>query len=157
MPHDIFGNLIHGEDVLAMLESIASQNRLDAHQVGLARILRFRQNHQLLHAALEYAGAIETSSDILIAEALNVLVAPELPVSIRVAAAGALGHLISQRPPAMDSDFDLDKVLEAMAHVLARSESRMLKKALFQALGLARRRKSRNHPQSLLQMKKAGA
>jgi hypothetical protein len=154
--HDIFGNLSRKDEVLAALEEIVSQNRLDEHQIGLARILRFRENHALLHAALECAIKIKRSSDILIAEALNVLVAQDLPVSIRSLAAGALGHLIYHRPTKADSDFDLDMVMESMTHVLHKSESPTLKKALFKAIGLANSRRPRNGYKSPLQMKRAG-
>lgn len=153
--HDNFGNLSRKDEVLAMLEGIASQSRLDEHQIGLARILRFRQDHGLLHAALEYATKIERSSDILIAEALNVLVAQDLPVSIRALAAGALGHLIYRRPAKADSDFDLDMVMESMTHVLRKSESPAIKKALFKAIGLARGRKSPNGDKSPFQITQA--
>jgi len=154
-PQDIFGNLGDKDEVLAMLEEIASQNRLDEYQIGLARILRSRQDPGLLHTTLEYATKIERSSDILIAEALNVLVTQNLPVSIRALAAGALGHLIYHRPPRAGSDFDLEIVMDSMIHVLHRSGSRALKKALFEAIGLARNRKSRNGDRSPLPMPRA--
>lgn len=156
MQYDNFGNLSRKDEVLAALEAIISQNRLDENQIGLARILRFRENHTLLHAALECAIKIERSSDILIAEALNVLVAQDLPVSIRSLAAGALGHLISRRPIKADSDFDLDMVMESMTHVLRKAESPALKKALFKGIGLAQSRRRRNGYKSPLQMKRAG-
>jgi hypothetical protein len=154
--HDNFGNLSRKDEVLAMLEEIASQNRLDDHQIGLARILRFRQDHGLLHAALAYATKIENSSDILIAEALNVLVSQDLPASMRASAAEALGHLVCRRPTKADSDFDLDIVMESMVHVLHKSGSPVIKKALFKAIGLARGRKSRNDDKSPLQLGQAG-
>jgi hypothetical protein len=154
--YDILGKLSRKDEVLAVLEEIASQNRLDEHQIGLARILRFRENHTLLRAALECATKIESSSDILIAEALNALVAPDLPVSIRSLAAGALGHLIYHRSTKANSDFDLEMVMESMAHVLRKSESPTLKKAMLKAIGLARSRRPRNGHKSPLQMKRAG-
>lgn len=135
---DIFGDLTRKDEVLLMLQEIADGGRLDEHQIGLARILRFRENHRLLHVVLEYAVRIEQPSDILIAEAVNVLVAQELPVSIRALSAGALGHLLARRPQRTDSDFDIDKVMDTMVHVLYKSESPALKKALFKALGVAR-------------------
>ncbi len=144
MQPDIFGNLSQKSEVLAKLEELAAQNCLDEHQVGLARILRFRQSLSLLHTALEYAIKIERASDILIAEVLNVLVTQDLPVSTRALAAGALGHLICRRPTESASDFDLDMVVDSMAHVLYKSESSVLKKALFKAIGLARSRRPRN-------------
>jgi hypothetical protein len=154
--HDNFGNLNRKNEVLAMLEEIASRNRLDEHQIGLARILRFRQDHGLLHAALGYATKIERSSDILIAEALNVMVAQDLPVSIRASASGALGHLIYCRPTKADSDFDLDMVMESMVHVLHMSGSPAIKKALFKAIALARGRKQRNSGKFSTQARQAG-
>jgi hypothetical protein len=141
--HDIFGDLSRKSDVLARLESLASQDSLDEHQVGLARILRSRRDQTLIYTALEFATKIEIASDILIAETHNVLVAQDLPISIRALAAVALGHLICHRPMEEGSDFDLDMVMESMAHVLYRSESPALKKALCKAIGLARSRKSR--------------
>lgn len=42
------------------------------------------------------------------------------------------------------SDFDVGMVIESMTHVLQKSESIALKKALFKALGLACTRKPRN-------------
>ncbi len=152
--YDIFGNLSRKDEVLAVLEEITSQNRLDEHQIGLARILRFRENHVLLHAALECATKIERSSDILIAEALNVLVAQDLPVAIRSLAASALGHLIHHRSIKGDSDFDLEMVMESMAHVFRKSESPTLKKALFKAMGLACSRRPRNGHKASLQTKR---
>ena len=118
MQQDIFGDLTRKDEVLLMLQEIAAEGRLDEYQIGLARILRFRENHRLLHVVLEYAVRIEKPSDILIAEALNVLVAQELPISIRALAAGALGHLLARRPQRIDSDFDIDKVMDTMVHVL---------------------------------------
>ena len=157
MQHDIFGNLSRKDEVLAVLEEIASQSRLDKHQIGLARILRFRENHTLLHAALECVTEIERSSDILIAEALNVLVAQDLPVSIRSLAASALGHLICHRSIKADSDFDLEMVMESMAHVLRKSESPTLKKALSEAISLARSRRARIGCKSAFHVRRAGA
>lgn len=142
--HDVFGNLSRKDQVLALLAEIAAQDRLDEHQIGLARILRHRENHTLLHAALECVSKIGRSSDILIAEALNVLVSQDLPVSIRSLAAGALGHLIAHRPMKADSDFDLDMVMESMAHVLRKVQSPTLKKAIFNGIGHARSRGRRH-------------
>ena len=154
MPHDVFANLSQKSEVLAKLEELTSHNCLDEHQVGLARILRFRQNHSLIQAVLEYATKIERASDILIAEALNVLVAQDLPISIKVLAANALGHLIYQRPTKTDSDFDLGRVMESMVHVVSKSESPALKKAVFKALGRARNRKPRNGGKTLPNVKR---
>ena len=149
MPRDVFANLSHKTRILAKLEELVSQSCLDQHQVGLARILRTRQNHSLVQAVLECSIKIERASDILIAEVLNVLVAEDLPISIRASAANTLGHLTSHRPAKANSDFDLEMVLESMVHVLRRSESPALKKALFEAIRRARGRGPRDGGRTL--------
>ncbi|MBN2339189.1 MAG: hypothetical protein JXP48_11685 [Acidobacteria bacterium] len=98
---------------------------------------------ELVRAVLDYAARIDKASDILIAEVLHVLVSGGHPVSTRARAAAALGHLVSRRPPGRDSDFDLDRVVESMSHVLRRTNSPALKKALFGALGEVRARRTR--------------
>ncbi len=144
MHPDIFGALHRKNEVLAKLGELASRNCLDEHQIGLARILRFKQNPGLLQAALEYSAQIRKASDILIAEVLNTLVAQDLTISTRASAAGVLGHLICRRPSDEATDFDLDFVVESMEHVLQRTKSRVIKKALFEALELVRNKNLRN-------------
>lgn len=141
MQPDVFGDLDKWNGVLAKLDEIASRKSLDEHQVGLARILRFKQNRGLVHAALGYAKTIEKASDILIAEVLNVLVSEDIPLETRTLAAGVLGHLIPNRHADSVSDFDLDRVVESMSYVLSRSRSPLLKKTLDEAISRARERR----------------
>ncbi|NLV31359.1 MAG: hypothetical protein GXY47_09405 [Acidobacteria bacterium] len=124
----------------AVLEELHRQNRLDEHQADLAGVLRSVRSRELVRAVLEYATRVDKASDILIAEVLHVLVSADHLVSTRARAAAALGHLVSRRPPGTVSDFDLDRVVESMSHVLRRTDSPALKKALFGALGQVRGR-----------------
>ncbi len=131
---DIFGNSNQRNKVPAKLEELTSQDCIDADPVGLTRIMRSGQNQSLIHAALDHAIKIERASDILIAKVLNVLVAQDLCISIRPLAAGIrTGPLICRRAAETASHFDLDIVIEFMAHVLCKAESPVLKKALFKA------------------------
>ena len=139
MQPDIFGDLSQAGGVLARLHEIACRDSLDEHQVGLARILRFKQNPSLINAALEYSGNIKRASEILIAEALNVLVSGDLPIHTRALAARVLGHLICRYPADAVSDFDVDRVIESMVHMLSRSQSSTIKQSLFRAVSAARR------------------
>lgn len=143
MQPDIFGDLNQWDGVLSKLNEIARHGSLDEHQIGLARILRFRQNQRLVHVGLMYANKVEKASDILIAEALNVLVSQDAPLSTRALAADVLGRLICHRPARTISDFDLERVLDTMADVLSRSESPMLKKGLWKAINAARTARER--------------
>ncbi len=139
MQPDIFGDLTQQNGVLARLREIASRGSLDEYQVGLARILRFKQNPGIINAALEYSGKIEQASEILIAEALNVLVSQDLPIHTRALAAKVLGHLISRYPVETVSDFDVERVIESMVHMLSRSQAPMIKQALFRSVSATRR------------------
>jgi hypothetical protein len=139
MQPDVFGDLSQQNGVLARLREIVSHDSLDEHQVGLARILRFKQNPSLIDAALEFSNNIEKASEILIAEALNVLVSHDLPIHTRALAASILGHLICRYPAEAVSDFDVERVIESMVHVLSRSQSPLLKHALFRSVSAARK------------------
>lgn len=139
MQPDVFGDLSLQSGVLARLRDIASRGDLDEHQVGIARILRFKQNPVLIHAALEFSGEIGRASEILIAETLNVLVSQDLPNHTRALAAKVLGHLICHYPADAVSDFDVERVIESMVHVLSRSHSPTIKQALFRAISSARK------------------
>lgn len=143
MHPSLFDPSTPASEVLAALEGIHRQNRLDEHQVDLAGVLRSARSRELVRAVLEYAAQVDKASDILIAEVLHVLASDDHLVSIRVRAAAALGHLVSRRPPGTVSDFDLDRVVESMSHVLRRTNSPALKKALFGALGEVRARRAR--------------
>ena len=139
MQPDVFGDLSQQNGVLARLREIAFHDSLDEHQVGLARILRFKQNPNLIDAALEFSNNIERASEILIAEALNVLVSQDLPIHTRALAARVLGHLICHYPAEAVSDFDVERVIESMVHVLWRAQAPMVKQALFRAISAARK------------------
>lgn len=139
MQPDVFGDLSRENEVVVKLHEIASQDYLDDHQVGIARILRYKQNPCLIDMALEYSSNIERASEILIAEALNVLVSQDLPIHTRVLAARVLGHLICHYPVEAVSDFDVERVIESMVHVLSRSQSPMVKQALFRSVSAARK------------------
>ncbi len=139
MQPDIFGDLDEQNVVLAKLHEIASRGSLHEHQVGLARILRFKQNCCLIDAALDYSNDIQISSTILIAEVLNVLVSQDLPTHTRALAATVLGHLICHYPANVVSDFDIERVIESMVHVLSRPQPPLIKQALFRAISTARK------------------
>lgn len=139
MQPDVFGDLSQENEVVVKLREIASHDYLDDHQIGMARILRYKQNPCLVDIALEYSGNIERASEILIAEALNVLVSQDLPVHTRMMAARVLGHLICHYPADAVSDFDIERVIESMVHVLSRSQSPKVKQALFRSVSVARK------------------
>jgi hypothetical protein len=136
MPPDIFGDLRYWGRVLERLEELRASRLLDEHQLGLARILRYRRNWQLMERALSCALEIRQASDILIAEVLNVLVSPEVYLEARVSAAEALGHLIPRRPPQESTLFDEKRALQTMDDLVQLPGLPRLQQAVSRALAV---------------------
>jgi hypothetical protein len=130
---DIFGDLREWGVALTTLEQLRDEGRLDEHQQGLARLIRF-QNWQLQGAALECALEIGESCDLLIADTLNALVCRETPLELRIKAAHAVGHLLSCYNSEDCSPFDVHRACETLAHVAERHHPPILAEALQEAL-----------------------
>lgn len=137
MQRDEFGNLTEWGSVLERLEELKRVGDLDGHQMGLARLMRFRGNPKLREAALECCREISEASDLLIAEALNTLADEDTPLRLRVLAADSLGHLLPRYAPAAASPFDIDRALETMVQVAARVQPPILAEAVERALAAA--------------------
>lgn len=131
---DVFGDLQEWGAALATLERLREEGRLDEHQQGLARLVRFQRNWRLREAALECALEIESASDLLIADALNTLVCRDTPLALRVTAAQATGHLLSCYSPDGRSPFDAERAYETMEQVARQQQPPILADALQDAL-----------------------
>lgn len=118
MTMDAFGDLREWGDVLAALERLKRERQLDDQQVGLARLLRYRQNWRLREAALDAATEIRQASDVLIAEVLNTVVSPDNDIRLRVIAAGVLPGLVARRQGPADSNFSLAQVRRTLGDML---------------------------------------
>lgn len=115
MPRAILDDLDDWGDVLADLARLRKDGLLDDYQPQLARLVRYRGNWRLQAEALKCAMVIEHGDDLLVADALNVLVDRELTVELRVLAARALGHLVPRCPTGRPTQLDLDGVLRTMS------------------------------------------
>ena len=135
---DVFGDLRDWRAVLSTLDALSAEGRLDGNQQALARLVRCRKNPRLQLAALECALKISTASDLLVADALNILVCRETSLAIRVAAARAAGHLLSCYAPPNFSRFDLRRAYQTLGHVAAREHPPPLADALQEALDQAK-------------------
>ncbi len=134
MSQNVFDDLTDWAPVLSELAALSSRGELDAHQAELARLLRYRDNWRLREAALRAALEIRQASDLLIADALNVLVDPELALSTRIAACHALAHLLPRRQPTGVAELDLETVRKTMRDLAARSLNPVLQHELHQAV-----------------------
>jgi len=138
MAADIFGNLREWGRVLDALETARTQQVLDEHQAGLARILRFRGNWRLVENVLRVVPEIRQASDLLIAEVCNLAAAWDVSVDLRVLAARALGHLLSHRPE-QASSFDPARTLRTMEEIAAKPLPPVLTEAVKAAVAEVRK------------------
>lgn len=139
MGSDIFGDLQDWGRVLEAIERLRLQHELEAHQPGLARILRYRGNWQLTESVLRAAVDFERRDDVLAAEVLHVLVDAESNLETRVLAARAAGALL-RRPAPQGSSFDERRALETIEDVARQPGPPVLQQAAADALQALRAR-----------------
>jgi hypothetical protein len=111
----MFGDPAAEQDrAIALLDQLKAMRQLDEHQSQLARVLRYRRDWRLLERVLADTMEITRASDLLIAEVLHVLVAPEVHLEARVLAARALAHLLPRRPDQPRGLYDPGRVVQTM-------------------------------------------
>jgi hypothetical protein len=91
---DTFGNLDDWAEVLKTLENLKKKKRLDKHQSGLARILKYGQNWRLLETVLDYAKEIVEPSEEFLTALGNVMMNRNVYLDARILAVDALESLI---------------------------------------------------------------
>lgn len=94
MHKDGFGNLEEWGRVLTQLEQLRQDRRLDEHQDGLVRLLRYPDNWRLREAALEFARDVRQPTEPLVTAVLQILTNEDLYYEVRVLAAEALAALL---------------------------------------------------------------
>lgn len=94
MQKDDFGNLEEWGRVLTQLEQVRQDRRLDEHQHGLVRLLRYPDNWRLREAALEFARDVRQPTEPLVTAVLQILTNEDLYYEVRVLAAEALAALL---------------------------------------------------------------
>lgn len=90
-----FGNLEEWGRVLNDLTQLTRERRLDAHQPGLVRLLRYPRNWRLREAALEAARHVQQPAEELVTAVLRIMAHEDLYHEVRVLAAEALADLIT--------------------------------------------------------------
>ncbi len=134
---DVFGDLREWDRVLALVDNLEAKGLLDEHQAGLARILRTRNNWQLLERALRAAAVVRESADVLTAEVIHTLADPELDLDARVLAARAAGHLLGHRP-AQASSFDPERAVQTVLDLAGGQVAPVLQSAITEAIAALR-------------------
>jgi hypothetical protein len=116
MSTDVFGNLQDWGCVLDRIAELRRSRKLDGHQEGLNRLLRYRDNWRLREAALEAAKEVSSPTDALLSQVLAVMMDEGVYWQARALAADALSQLVqkSGKIPAVNAS----RVAEKMNQLL---------------------------------------
>lgn len=138
MNQDKFGNLREWGLVLERLDDLKQSRKLDEHQKGLTRILRYQENWRLREKVLEHANEIESPTDELLAEMFNIMTEENAHFAARILATKALGYLISKRKvsPEKAEKFNKDKAVLQMIDFLDSTEPPYFHAAIAKSLGM---------------------
>lgn len=122
MEQDPFGNLREWGAALQTLEDLDSSGRLAECQKGLIRILRFQENWRLREEVLKCVGKIETPSEKLIQQVIDLVCDDRAYFELRILASNVLGQLLrTQGRRSVDGiPTGLETALERM-HLLLQS------------------------------------
>ncbi|MFZ0614046.1 MAG: hypothetical protein WAM73_17530 [Desulfobacterales bacterium] len=94
MKEDPFGNLTDWGPVLDLLDNLADNGKLADCQPGLVRILRYKGNWRLREEVLRRVGEIQTPSDELIFQVVDILGDDNIYYDARILAGEALIPLL---------------------------------------------------------------
>jgi len=95
---DIFGDLREWDKVLEVLDSLKESIKLDEHQNGLARILRYGKNWRLLERVLEDAKEISRPSNEFLLEVSRIMRDRNVYLNARMLALETLECLVPRIP-----------------------------------------------------------
>jgi hypothetical protein len=131
---DIFGDLRGWGQVLRQIEQLKSAGRLDEHQEGLIRVLRYRYNCQLRQAALRAAPDIRRPSQDLLDVLLQIVTDEYCDLETRILACDAVRHSISRhRDQGGGGDFE-SKAAQRAKEILRVPQPPVLREAVDQWL-----------------------
>jgi hypothetical protein len=135
---DIFGDLREWGRVLKQIEQLRLAGRLDEHQEGLTRVLRYRYNWQTRQAALRVACDLWRPSKDLVDVLLGIVTDENCDLETRLLACDAVRHSIRQLWRQEEQDQLEAKALERVAAFLSVPQPPVLRAALEPALALLR-------------------
>ena len=116
MKEDPFGNLCDWGQVLDILDNLVEKEELTQCQQGLIRILRFKGNWRLREEVLKRVGDIQTSSDALVLQVIDILADDNVYFDARILAGNALMQLMKRFESGFSYDVadELKKVIEKL-------------------------------------------
>jgi len=97
MSRDVFGDLQDWGRVLDQIAELRRSKKLDQHQEGLARLLRYQGNWRLREAALEAVKEVNSPTSVLLSQVVAVMMDEGVYWRARVLATETLSQLIQKR------------------------------------------------------------
>lgn len=136
MSADIFGNLREWGEVPEQLRQLAESKKLDEHQKGLIRILRYRENWRLRELALDVVKTLESPCDELLGVILDIMMDDSIYGEVRVLAADAMSQLAGRRQTKGTNgrSGDVDRIIEKMNMLLRVPQAPVLHEAVRKSL-----------------------
>jgi len=133
---DTFGNLDDWGKVLETIEDLKKTKKLDEHQTGLARILRYGENWRLLETVLEYAKEIVEPSGEFLKAICNVMDSSNIYLDARVLAVDALECLVPRmsRDHSGDDEVNHPFIIRKMKDIQGSTEPPKFQEAITRCL-----------------------
>jgi hypothetical protein len=133
---DTFGNLLDWGQVLESLEDLKRAKKLEDHQAGLARILRYGQNWRLLEAVHEHGKEVVAPSGEFLKAICDVMNNRGIYVDARVLAVQTLETLVPRMTGDRKGDGGVSRnsVIQAMKALQKSIEPPKFQEAIAQSL-----------------------
>lgn len=131
MVDDVFGNLREWSQVPAQIAGLQSGNRLDEHQEGLIRILRYRDNWRLREIALAAAKDLKRPSAELLGQLLGIAADEGVYDTARLLALQALTALLADKARQAEERI---RFVNELNTLLTRPASPLVREALRKSL-----------------------
>jgi hypothetical protein len=138
MSTDIFGDLREWNRVLRQVDELQAVGKLDEHQEGLARLLRYRFNWRVRRKAVESLSGLAQPHDQILFLVLEITADDHTQFDLRTLAADSLCGLIAMRQKAGRWNADLEvTVIEKLGGALKAHQPPEFEKAIKRALSCA--------------------
>ncbi|MFZ2634261.1 MAG: hypothetical protein WA081_17745 [Desulfosalsimonadaceae bacterium] len=114
--NDPFGNLMDWGPVLDILGELSEGGKLTKYQPGLIRILRYKGNWRLREETLKRVGEIQSPSDDLILQVIDILGDDNIYYDARILAGNALIQLLKNLPDNFSNEMsaEIQKVIKKL-------------------------------------------
>lgn len=129
---DTFGNLEDWGKVLETIEDLKKTKKLDQHQRGLARILRYGENWRLLETVLECAKEVAEPSEEFLKAICNVMDNRGIYLDGRILAVKALESLVPRMSRDHGSDNEVNRafIIRKMKEIMGSTEPPKFQEAI---------------------------